>query len=125
MNAIFTFFKAGWADFLNWFGKAEAVVVSNAKTIIDELAPIFEKDLLADGSALLTGVTAAITSGGNPVAGIVAGAEALLPVLTSQGISLSQQAAVTLSAMISAKLAAASGAVVPVPVPSQAATPAA
>lgn len=110
MNAIFTYFKNGWADFLNWFGKIEAVVVSNAKSIIDELAPVFEKDLLADGSALLTGVTTAIVAGGNPVAGIVAGAEALLPVLTQQGISLSQQAAVTLSAMISAKLAAASAA---------------
>ncbi len=111
MNAIFIFFKNGWAGFLNWFGTSAAVVVSNAKSIIDELSPVFEKDLLADGSALLTGITTAITTGGDPIAGIVAGAESLLPVLASQGVSLSQEAAVTLSAMVSAKISAAQAAV--------------
>lgn len=111
MNKIFTFFKNGWADFLNWFGKGCAVVVSNAKSIIEELAPIFEKDLLADGSQLLVATTTAITAAADPVAGIVAGAEALLPILVTQGISLSKEAAVTLSAMVSAKIAAATAAV--------------
>lgn len=115
--SIKTFFTNGWADFLNWFGAAEATVVAEGKVIIDELVPVIKADLLTDGSELLTTTTAAIASG-TGVAGIAAGATALIPVLAKQGIQLSEAGATVLAAFIASKQAALStGTVAPAAAP--------
>ena len=107
-NSFTAFFENGWSDFLNWFGSAEASVVAEGKTIIDELVPVIKADLLADGSALITAASAGLATGG--VGGIVSAAEAIIPAALQQGITLSKEAATTLASFISAKIAAAQAA---------------
>jgi hypothetical protein len=101
-NGFTTYFDGLWAHFLDWFGSEEAMVVSEGKTIIDELVPVFKADLLSDGSALLESVAAALATGGT--GGIVTAAEGLIPQLAVQGIALSREAATVAVSFISAKI---------------------
>jgi hypothetical protein len=116
-NGIVTFFEGKYAEFINWLGSAEAAVIAEGKTIIDELVPVIKQDLLADGTAAFTAVTTALASG-TGIGALVTAAEALLPVLASQGITLSKEAATVLVAFLSTKLEATSTpASMPAPVP--------
>lgn len=101
------YFKGLWTKFLDWFGAAEAAVVAEGKTIIDELVPVVEKDLLADGSKGAIAVGEALATGASPLAAITAVAPVIIADALSQGLQLSEQAAATAGAFLVAKAQAA------------------
>lgn len=105
--SIKTFFQGvgqsisdGWNNFLAWFGPKEAAVVAEAKVIIDDLKPLVEKELFAEGGKLLGMAAAGVVAQTDPLV--------LIPQLATEawqaakviGIDISKSASTTAGAIL-------------------------
>lgn len=101
--SIKTFFANSWHNFLDWFTSAEAEVVQEAKTIIDELVPLVRAKLFEDGSALLINVAKGLASGKDPLVAITEAATDVWKTVKEQGSDISKAASTAAGAILVAK----------------------
>jgi hypothetical protein len=90
----------GWHKFMNWFGAKEAAVVQEAKTIIDDLAPLAEKELFAEGGALLAAAGTGLIAGTDPLVLIPQLATATWQAAKAIGLDLTKAASTTAGAIL-------------------------
>ena len=101
--SLSTFFNDSWNAFIDWFSSAQAEVVQEAKTIIDELVPLVKSDIFADGSEFLASVGAALTAGTDPLDAIKDAAVAVWQHVVAQGQDISKAASTAAGAILVAK----------------------
>ena len=128
--SIKTFFSNNWHNFLNWFTAEEAEVVSDAKTIIDQLVPVVKADILSDAGTAIATVGAALLAGTDPLIAIQDAAVVVWKEAALQGINISKAASTAAGAILVAKSQALAAVVpdvaaAPAPTPSTVSAPSA